>query len=213
MIKIDLHTHSETSPDGGITLDQYQEALNGLLDYIAITDHNQIDFALQAQRDLGDKIIVGEEIMTNSGEIIGLFLTSRIAPHQSLSDTIKQIKSQNGIVYVPHPFEKVRSGVSITDLSEHVRDLDIVESINGRAFFGNKSSLASNFAKKHNLATATSSDSHGWCGWGRTYSVIDDSPTRDNLVEQLVKAGSIYKNPRLGAILYPKYNRIRKALS
>ncbi|HLF66947.1 MAG TPA: PHP domain-containing protein, partial [Gammaproteobacteria bacterium] len=63
MYKIDLHTHSTASPDGGITADQYAHALStNLLDVIAVTDHNHIDFALGLQKQLGDRIIVGEEI-------------------------------------------------------------------------------------------------------------------------------------------------------
>lgn len=75
MFKIDLHTHSTSSPDGGITAHQYEEALStGVLDCVAITDHNRIDFAEKLERSFGDKIIVGEEIMTSGGEIIGLYL-------------------------------------------------------------------------------------------------------------------------------------------
>ena len=117
MFKTDLHTHSEASPDGGITLAQYQKVLNdGVLDCIAITDHNEVDFALHAHKTLGNKIIVGEEIMTTKGEIIGLFLKEKVAPQQSPADTVVSIKSQGGLVYIPHPFETVRKGMHPTSL-------------------------------------------------------------------------------------------------
>ncbi len=80
MIKTDLHTHSAASPDGSITVNQYKETLaKQTLDCIAITDHNRIDFALSLQQVLGpEKIIVGEEISTKQGDIIGLFLTKLV---------------------------------------------------------------------------------------------------------------------------------------
>ena len=84
MFKVDLHTHSSASHDGGISFEQYQLALStGLLDAIAVTDHNSIETAQALHELLGDQIIVGEEIMTSQGEIIGLFLKQPIAPGQS----------------------------------------------------------------------------------------------------------------------------------
>ncbi len=213
MIRIDLHTHSIASPDGGITLDQYKSVLGKKLDYIAITDHNRIDFALDAHKKLGDKIIVGEEIMTQDGEIIGLFLTKKILPFQGLNETIQQIKQQNGLVYVPHPFEAIRSGIAIENLKLHVENLDIIETINGRALSTKKSKQAIRFANKHKISHAVSSDSHGINGWGISYSIIEKRPSRTNLVSLLSQADYAYKKPGMRAILYPKYNRIKKALS
>ena len=74
MYKVDLHTHSQASPDGGIRPEQYAQALaTEKLDFIAITDHDRIDFALGMQKALGNKIIVGQEITTSVGELIGLY--------------------------------------------------------------------------------------------------------------------------------------------
>src|SRR5580658_33632 len=104
MLKIDLHTHSVASPDGGIMADKYRECLElGKLDYIAITDHNSIDFALNLRTEFERKIIVGEEILTSEGEIIGLFLSELVPPNLSPIETIELIKRQGGLVYVPHP--------------------------------------------------------------------------------------------------------------
>ena len=213
MVKIDLHTHSIASPDGGISLHQYSDMLATKLDYIAITDHNRIDFALEARHNLGDKIIVGEEIMTQDGEIIGLYLSKKIKPFQSLGNTIRLIKQQKGLVYVPHPFETIRHGIPVAKLTPHIDSLDIIEVINGRAMLGDKSQQATNFANKHGLSGAVSSDSHGFHGWGVTYSITKQSPSRDNLANLLQKSDFVYKKPHIRALLYPKYNRIKKAVS
>ncbi|HSW80255.1 MAG TPA: PHP domain-containing protein [Candidatus Saccharimonadales bacterium] len=211
MFKIDLHTHSVASKDGGLSADDYKRKLaRGDLDYIAITDHDKIDFAKQLAVELGDKIIVGEEIEVQEGEIIGLYLTESIKPGLSAKDAMAKIHGQGGLVYIPHPFETVRKGLSENVLNEIADLVDIVEVHNGRAIFQNKTTTALFWAAKHQKAYATSSDAHGWKGWGKTFSVVDPEPTKDNLVGLLSHATHIQKKAGLLGALYPKWNRFRK---
>ncbi len=207
MYKIDLHTHSIASPDGGLSLANYAASS---LNYIAITDHDHIDFALEAQAKLGEKIIVGEEITTQEGEIIGLFLSKLVLPGLSAAETIKLIRAQNGLVYIPHPFETVRKGLLLSVLETIKDDVDIVEVFNGRAYFQNKSKQAKLWAKQHGVATAASSDAHGRIGWGKSFSALNGQPTAQNLPELLgqAKLSRHYVGP--WGILYPKLHRMRK---
>ena len=210
--KIDLHTHSIASPDGGLNLKQYKQMLkSGGLDYIAITDHNTTDFAIKARNLLGEQIVIGEEISALQGEVIGLFLRSTIKPGQTLQKTINDINQQNGLVYIPHPFEQVRSGVSQKDINTIVPMIDIIETYNGRAYFNNQSKKAIVFAKTNNLASASSSDAHGKHGWGKTYTIINKKPTKNNLIQCLQKANYSTKKVGMG-ILYPKINKTKKIL-
>lgn len=213
MFKIDLHTHSEASPDGGISATQYAQALSkGLLDVIAITDHNRIDFAVKLQAELGDRIIIGEEIMSTSGEIIGLYLKERVKPGLSPLETIKQIKDQGGIVYIPHPFETIRKGLPGDVLEELVDHIDIIEVVNGRAFMQNRSSRSAIFAKMHRLLTAASSDAHGVKGLGKTFTVVKKLPEPGGVLEALATSTPVAGLPTARALLYPKYHRLRKKL-
>lgn len=209
--KVDFHTHSTASPDGSLQLKDYQYALqNRRLDSIAVTDHNTVDQALLLQAELGDRIIVGEEITTLQGEIIGLYLTQTIPPLLDIQVTIQAIKAQGGLVYIPHPFETVRGGVREATLEAIAGDVDIVEIQNGRAVFQNLSKRAADWALRHSTPGVASSDAHGKKGWGRTYTVLHEMPTRDTLVA-LLSEGTINKGfPGLIGILYPKVNRIRK---
>lgn len=210
--KVDLHTHSVASSDGGLKLAHYKYFLdNKLLDYIAVTDHGTIDFALQAQQSLGEKIIVGQEVTTLDGDIIGLYLTKQIKSGMSAADTAKDIKAQGGLVYVPHPFETVRSGISEKTLGEIIQLVDIIETFNGRAFLQNKNRLAREWAEQANKATAASSDTHGRYGWGFTYSVVDKKPTVTTLVTLLANADQSRRRVGIG-VIYPKLNRIKKLL-
>lgn len=211
MFKLDLHTHSSSSPDGGITTKQYEEALStGVVDCVAITDHNRIDFAQKLQNAFGDKVIVGEEIMTSGGEIIGLYLTERIPARLTPMDTIRLIKEQNGLVYIPHPLDTFRNGLQINVLDEIVDFIDIVEIGNGRALLQSKYSQILVWSNLNHLVGAASSDAHGRLGLGHTYTLITELPTKNDLKELLKKGTPILKRPSLRALLYPKYNRITK---
>lgn len=214
MIRIDLHTHSSASPDGGITAENYRNMLeSGGLHYVAITDHNRIDFAVKLQEEMGERVIVGEEIKTDAGEIIGLYLKEVVPSHLSLQETVARIKTQGGIVYIPHPFEKIRSGVSEKNLEEITGDIDIIESVNGRAFTENHTKHVQEFAAAHGIAPCASSDAHGMYGWGNTFTSIAEAPTSDSLPKLLLSSAITYRKPSLRVLLYPKYNRARKLFS
>jgi len=213
MFKIDLHTHSEASPDGGITSEQYAKALaDGQLDFIAITDHNSVEMAQTLHKSLGNQIIVGEEIMTLEGELIGLFLNSFVMPHQSAEATAKSIKAQGGIVYVPHPFETVRKGLSKSVLDDIAELVDIVEVHNGRAVFQNRGPQAATWARLNCKEMAASSDAHGPKGFGSAYTQVSNHPSASNIVELLGTARIVTNRPPLKALLYPKMHRLRKKL-
>lgn len=213
MIKIDLHTHSLSSPDGGTSPKQYTQILqNGILNFIAITDHNSIEFAQQLQNELGEAIIVGEEINTAEGEIIGLFLTERIPRDLSALKTAQIIKAQNGLVYIPHPFETVRKGMTKPALEQIINYVDIIEVFNGRAVFQNKGPMATDIAQANNIPGAASSDAHGVKALGSSYTLIAKKPTAKNLVSQLADAKLVTGRPPLTTLFYPKANRLKKGL-
>lgn len=211
--KIDLHTHSMASPDGSLDREAYHKMLvGGGLDYVAVTDHNTIDGAMQLQAELGDHIIVGEEITTSEGEIIGLYLTRNIPALLTPEETVREIHQQGGLVYVPHPFETIRSGIALPVLERIAGEVDIVEMHNGRAYAQNRGRQAEAWAKKHQIAMAASSDAHGPTGWGRTYSLLAKKPGRDTLVVLLQAAMYSRRFVGLRGSLYPKFNRIRKKI-
>lgn len=211
MLKIDLHTHSEASPDGNITLDDYKTVLaSGILDIIAITDHDTIHFAKVAQAALGDDhIIIGEEISTTDGEIIGLYLTKEIPAGLSAEETVEAIKKQGGLVHIPHPFETVRKGIQIDTLQKIAMYVDSIEAPNGRSLQP-KDSKTIAWARQHRIAVVGASDAHRPKALGKTYTVIQESPTI-NTLSTLLKGASIrYKRPSMGDLLAPKMNRRRK---
>lgn len=213
MYKVDLHTHSEASPDGGISLESYRKTLEaGALDMIAITDHNRIDFALHARQALGERIIVGEEIMSADGEIIGLFLKEPVQSGSSAEQTIAAIKSQGGLVYIPHPFETYRKGLHPKILDDLSHKIDLIEVCNGRALLQNRSQQAFVWARFNSVAGAASSDAHGSKGLGTTYTSTSELPTKTTLAQLIASGQLVTGRPRLRALLYPKYHRMHKKI-
>ncbi len=213
MFKVDLHTHSVASPDGSISRNQYKKVFaSGLLDCVAITDHNRIDFALELQQELGERIIVGEEIMTTAGEIIGLFLEHEVLPGLNPAETIKRIKDQGGIVYIPHPFETIRKGLHPAVLEEVADSIDLIEICNGRAYLQNRSEQTVVWARLNHVPGLAASDAHGIRGLGKTFTLLKAIPTQETLVELCTSGTPRTERPGIATLLYPKYNRLRSKI-
>jgi predicted metal-dependent phosphoesterase TrpH len=208
--KVDLHTHSIISQDGGITSPQYEKILlSGELDCVAITDHNETSFARVMQKKLGNKIIIGEEIATSEGEIIGLFLKETIPGGIGVDEAVASIKHQGGLVYIPHPFELFRKGLQRKTAERIVSDIDIVEVFNGRGRFRGKPTLAVQFAQKNTIVQAASSDAHGVKGLGFTSSMLTDMPTQKNLKPLLANAVLDKTYAPFFTFFYPLLNKMK----
>jgi predicted metal-dependent phosphoesterase TrpH len=208
--KIDLHTHSIISHDGALRADHYTKIIEEqILDYVAITDHNETRFARIMQQQLGEQIIIGEEIGTKEGEIIGLFLEEKIPGGLTAEETIKEIKKQNGLVYIPHPFETFRKGLQEQVLERIAESIDIVETFNGRGIWRGKNDLALAFATKHHIVSAVSSDAHCFLGLGKTFSSIQHVPVRENIMTLLKQADLNKEYAPLLSLLCPTVNKVK----
>lgn len=213
MYKVDLHTHSIISHDGGISKKQYARLLEeGIIDCIAITDHNETSFARALNDTLGQKIIIGEEIKTLEGEIIGLYLTKTISPGLSAQETISQIKNDGGLVYIPHPFEIGRDSLQEEDLKTIIKDVDIIEVFNGRGILRGKPQIAYKLALTEKAAMASSSDAHCRMGIGTSFSVTKQFPTKETLLKLLMEAELQQKHAPMISLLCPGINKVKNKL-
>ncbi len=207
-MKVDLHTHSMRSKDGGISQKEYTYILDSkMLDCIAITDHNEIAFAKTLHKKLGSKIIVGEEIATEQGEIIGLFLKKKISPGQSLKRTVQHIQSQEGIVYIPHPFETRRKGLTFEAMNMIVDKHTLIEAFNARSFSSKNKNRIIEYCKKHSYSYASSSDAHCRRGIGTAFSEMKSIPTNKTIVALLSNASYKSRRAPVSAYLCPVVNR------
>ena len=170
-IAADLHLHTSWSHDCQIPVEELLDHAEAQgLGAIAVTDHNIFGGALEAvelARDRDLTVIPGEEVKTDGeGEVIGLFLREEIQRGMSFSDTVAAIRAQGGIVYLPHPFDRLHSIPSAKTLKGHLEVLDVVEVYNARLLFEAYNDEALRFARKYGLTMGAGSDAHVLQGVG-----------------------------------------------
>ena len=173
LIDVDLHMHTDHSHDCATPVEVLLATARAQgLGAIAVTDHNEISGALAAREqaqemDAGVKVIVGEEVKTaDQGEVIGLFIEELIPRGMTLQETIAEIRRQGGLVYVPHPFDRLHSVPDYEHLLQIVADVDAIEVFNPRVAIGAFNEEAARFAAKYRIAAGAGSDSHVAQGLG-----------------------------------------------
>jgi glycosyltransferase involved in cell wall biosynthesis len=201
IVEVDFHMHTSASYDCATDPEALVDhCIAEGLDAIAITDHNEVDGALAAAA-LGKPItiVVGEEVKTAQGEVIGLFLHERIEPGQSMGDTIAAIHDQGGLVYMPHPFDRLHTIPDPAVLLRHLDEIDIFEVYNSRLVFESFNEDALRFAAKYNLLQAAGSDAHVLPGIG---TALNRMPAFDGPEELLLalRSNEILRRPK--SLLY-----------
>jgi predicted metal-dependent phosphoesterase TrpH len=170
-IVADLHLHTNWSHDCSIDVDELLDHAEAQgLGAIAVTDHNVFGGALEAverARGRGLVVIPGEEVKTgDQGEVIGLFLREEIPRSMSFGETIEAIRAQGGLVYVPHPFDRMHAIPEPATLHRHLAEIDVLEVYNARLLFEAYNDEALRFARKYNLTRGAGSDAHVLAGVG-----------------------------------------------
>lgn len=163
MILADLHMHTSFSGDCATPPRELLAACEESgLEAIAITDHNTIAGALEVASLAPDElhVIVGEEIKTTEGEIIGLYLTDEIPRGLTAEETMAEIRKQGGLVYVPHPFDPLHLTPTYELLARNAADIDIIEVYNPRITFTSFNEKAKRLARKYDIPGGAGSDCH-----------------------------------------------------
>ena len=199
-IHVDLHMHTDHSPDCATPVDTLLATAQRVgLGAIAVTDHNEISGALEA-RDRADrvKVIVAEEVKTaDQGEVIGLFIEEKIPRGMTLQETIAEIQRQEGLVYVPHPFDRMHSVPDYEHMLDVVDQLDAVEVFNPRVAFSAFNEEAARFAGKYRIAAGAGSDSHVAQGLGSVKIRMRDFDGPEEFLQSLRDADIVRKRQSL----------------
>ena len=201
MLKADFHSHTHYSYDSCTTVSQLIHRCQKVgITCLAVTDHNTIKGALRVQEKAPFKVIVGEEIFSAGGEVIGLFLKEEIPPGLPFIETILRIKEQGGLVYLPHPVSGIRrSQLAVTTIADNINLIDIVEMYNARTMFRDETaqSAVQELVERHHKVVGAASDAH--CVWefGNVVVTMADFETPQQCLKSLSEAQITFKKSPL----------------
>ena len=164
---------------------------------VAVTDHNSIAGALELRRMAPFPVIVGEEVRTTYGEVMGLFLTEGIPRLLTPLETVDRIKAQGGLVCIPHPFDRLRRSLLRRSALESILPLvDIIEVFNSRTVLGGYLTRALAFAEKHGLLASAGSDAHSPGEVGGAYVVMPEFDGPQSFLRALAQGEIVGRRAR-----------------
>ena len=212
MIKADLHIHTCYSIDCLTPLEQIVERCLKLgINCIAVADHNTIAGALKLREIAPFKVIVAEEILTPVGEIMGLFLGEEVSQRLSPQETISRIRSQGGLVAIPHPFGRsLPWNANILTSTEVLSQVDIIETFNSRTPFSSSIAKARKLAEEQGKAASAGSDAHTLGEIGRAYVEMPEFDGPDDFLNSLAQGKIFGQKSSYLAHFASTWARIRK---
>ncbi len=215
MIKADLHIHTAYSVDCTMSLEQIvSRCLEVGINCLGVADHNTIAGALKLKEMAPFSIIVGEEILTLDGEVIGFFLTHEVPGKLSIEETIAQIKAQNGLVCIPHPYDRLRLSVFRDQVFEDIMpEVDIIEVFNARSLSSGSSTRAAKMAQKYGKLASAGSDAHTLPEIGNAYVEMPEFNCKDEFLASLAKGKISGNKSNPTARFVSTWNRLKKRLS
>ena len=192
----DFHIHTRVSPDSSLTPEALVRACQRAgIDIIAVTDHHTIRGALEVREVAPFPVIIGAELRTADGEIIGLFLESDIPRGLSAKETVARIKDQGGIVQVPHPYDRFRrKHITEAALLDILPDVDIIEAFNARTTLKGDIMRGVDFIRgheaEHDIRPIGVTDAHTAMEIGNAYTDIPTFEGQEDFLDAL-RHGSI----------------------
>ncbi len=176
-MRVDLHSHTMWSGDSTTMPDELATSITEAgIDVVCITDHNAIAGAVELADQLPCRVVVGEEVRTGTGEIIGLFLTERVPSGLGHVEAARAFRDQGGLVYVPHPFDPMRRNLAERALYE-LAELGLVDAIevhNSKTSLSSLNRRAAEFAAEFDLPGGAGSDAHVPDAIGSAYVEMPD---------------------------------------
>lgn len=190
MLKGDFHIHTTYSIDGTMSPEALIEAcIEQNINCIAVTDHDTVDGAYRVKQLAPFKVIIGEEISSSDGHIIGLFLKDVIPSGLSAEVTVSRIKAQGGIAIAPHPFSRLAGRDSLGDVLESDPALfDVIEVANSNNLIRSDDDRALDFATTYAIPSIGGSDAHHVSGIGSNIVTLPDFNCPASFLKSLAEA-------------------------
>lgn len=189
MLKADLHIHTCYSMDCNTPLERIVARCNERgINCIAIADHGTVEGALRMQEIAPFPVLIAEEILTPQGEVMGVFLKETIPTCGSAMDAIKRIRTQDGLVCLPHPFDTFRGlRMTLAEVEQLVPHVDVIEAFNARSPLRSPTTRATAFADKHGIAKSAGSDAHAPVEIGNAYVEMPEFHDQQSYLQALTQ--------------------------
>ena len=189
LIKAEFHCHTVYSRDSSNRIPQLLAAARERgIGRLAITDHNTIQGALRAKELDPDLVVVGEEILTEKGEVLAYYVSEEIPKRLSPMTTIDRLKRQGAFIAIPHVFDRHRHGWRMNDLLEILPHVDALEVFNARCLANRINRQGREFAQSRNLPMLVGSDAHSLVELGLATVTLPEFNSADELREALKTA-------------------------
>ncbi len=211
---VELHCHTYHSSDSLMLPQQILQACDRRgIDRIAITDHNSIAGARETAALDPERVIIGEEILTTEGEILGYFVKEEIPEGLPPMDVVERLKAQGAVISISHPFDLTRGcRWSMETLETIIPHIDALEVFNARCWNDKPNDRASDFARNAGLLATAGSDAHAPVEVGRAYMMLPAFYDADSFKEVLAHARIMGRRSVPLVHLYSRYATWRKRL-
>ena len=210
-MKADLHAHTHFSRDAVTSVETFVRRYERAgVDCVAVSDHNNVDGALAVRGDAPFRVIVAEEIRTSEGEIIGLFLQETVRKGLTPEETVRAIREQDGLVLVPHPFDRLRrSALREEALMRILPQVDIIEVFNARTVLRANDERARRLAEEHGKAMSAATDAHTPWEIGLAYTEMPPFEGPGDFLAALGQGKIVGKRAFVGVHLLSTLAKIR----
>jgi hypothetical protein len=214
MWNVELHCHTHWSKD---SLASPQALLRVCrrrgIDRLAVTDHNTLRGALEAAELSPERFIVGEEILTTEGELLGYFMTEEIPPRLSPQETIDRLRRQGAVISVSHPYDYARLGAWREEvLRPLLPQLDALETFNARTYSSEPNARAATLARQAGLPGLAGSDAHAPFEVGRGLTMLEPFHDAESFRQALATARLVTRRSPAWVHLVSRYAVLRKQL-
>jgi predicted metal-dependent phosphoesterase TrpH len=188
-LKVDLHTHTTFSKDGGQSPQELvDKAISLGFDAIAVTDHDTVEGSLVAERYAAGKPIIifpGQETVTDKGEVVILNLRETLPAGRGLKETVRLAKERGGFVIAPHPFDLMRRGIG-NNLDSILNHVDAIEAFNSRTIWTRFNSRAREYAERAKKPMVAGSDSHFPEEIDKTYMLVSSRKDPADILKSIL---------------------------
>lgn len=214
MLRVEFHCHTTFSKDSLMTAQGILRSIKRKgIHKVAITDHNTLRGALLAKRLDPEAVLIGEEIMTQNGELLALFLQEKVPPHLTPIETIHRLREQGAYIWVAHPFDTRRKGHWDSSLLEEIVPLvDAIEVFNARSLAPGANQKAQAFAEKHHLLGMVGSDAHSSIELGKATMLLPDFHDAESLRQAMRAARTEVTHSAPWVHLLSRYAQMRTNL-